>query len=141
MAHPSEPRLKSSFYFYHYSHFPLNKLYLLPHSFNYNKALWYDYLTYIDTHCPPPSNFITLSFSEATHTSTKLLNDAATSAIPFGSINHPASSEVADAVAKRRKAFAKAHYSEEDRQHYIATSRYFQLILPVKVAKDVSGRE
>ena len=75
-----------------------------PPSFNYNKACWDDYLTYIDTHCPPPSNFITLSLSEATHTFTKLLNDAATSAIPFDSINCPAkawwSSEVTDAVAK-----------------------------------------
>ena len=81
-----------------------------PPSFNYNKARWDEYLTYIDTHCPTPSNFTTLSLSEATHTFTKLLNDAATSAIPFGSINRPAkawwSPEVADAVAKRRKAFA-----------------------------------
>ena len=60
-----------------------------PPSFNYNKARWDDYLTYIDTHCPPPSNFTTLSLSKATHTFTKLLNDAATSVIPFGSINCP----------------------------------------------------
>ena len=71
----------------------------------------------IDTHCPTPSNFTTLSLSEATHTFTKLLNDAATSSIPFGSINRPAkawwSPEVADAVAKRRKAFAKTHCSKK----------------------------
>ena len=95
-------------------------------SFNYNKSRWDDYLTYIDTHSPPPSNFATFSLSEATHTFTKLLNDLATSAIPFGSINRPAkawwSSEVADAVAKSQKAFAKAHCSEENRQNYIATS-------------------
>ena len=86
-----------------------------------------------------PSNFITLSLSEATHTFTKLLNDAATSAIPFGSINCPAkawwSSEVADAIAKRRKAFAKAHCSEEDRQHYIATSRYTSTVITKAKAK------
>ena len=46
-----------------------------PPSFNYNKARWDEYLTYIDTHCPIPSNFTTLSLSEATHTFTKLLND------------------------------------------------------------------
>ena len=78
-----------------------------PPSFNYNKTRWDDYLTYIDTHCPTPSNFTTLSLSEATHTFTKLLNDAATSAIPFGSINRPAkawwSPEVADAVAKHQR--------------------------------------
>ena len=99
----------------------INSIHLLP-SFNYNKVRWDDYLTYIGTHCPPPSNFTTLSLSETTQTFTKLLNDAATSAIPFGSINRPAKawwySEVAHAVAKRRKAFAKAHCSEEDRQHY-----------------------
>ena len=58
----------------------------------------------------------------------KSSNDAATFAIPFGSINRLAkawwSSEVADAVAKRQKAFAKAHCSEDDRQHYISISRY-----------------
>ena len=74
-----------------------------PPSFNYNKTRWDNYLTYIDTHCP--SNFTTLSLCEATHIFTKLLNDAATSAIPFGSINRPAkawwSPEVEDAVAKR----------------------------------------
>ena len=108
-------------------------------SFNYNKARWDEYLTYIDTHCPTPSNFTTLSLSETTHTFTKLLNDAATSAIPFGSINRPAkawwSPEVADAVAKRRKAFAKAHCSEEDRQHYITTSRYTYTVINKAKAK------
>ena len=90
---------------------PLINSFHRPPSFNYNKARWDDYLTYIDTHCPTPSNFTTLSLSEATHTFTKLLNDAATSAIPFGSINCPAkawwSSEVADAVAKRRTLFQR----------------------------------
>ena len=65
---------------------PLINSFHRPPSFNYNKSRWDDYLTYIDTHCPTPSNFTTLSLSEATHTFTKLLNDAATSAIPFGSI-------------------------------------------------------
>ena len=67
----------------------INSIHHLP-SFNYNKARWDNYLTYIDTHCPTPSNFTTLSVSEATHTFTKLLNDAATSAILFDSINRPA---------------------------------------------------
>ena len=67
MADSFGPRLRSSSYLYHYSHFPLNYLYPLPPSFNYSKARWDEYLTYIDTHCPPPFNFITLSLSEATH--------------------------------------------------------------------------
>ena len=53
--------------------------------------------------------------------------------------NRPAkawwSPEVADAVAKRRKAFAKAHCSEEDRQHYIATSRYTSTVISKAKAK------
>ena len=139
MADPSGPRLRSSSYLYHYSHFPLINSIHRPSSFNYNKARWDDHFTYIDTHCPPSSNFTTLSLSEATHTFTKLLNDAATSAIPFGIINRPTkawwSSEVADAVAKRRKTFAKAHCSEEDRQHYIATSRYTSTVITKAKAK------
>ena len=118
---------------------PLTNSFHRPPSFNYNKARWDDYLTSIDTHCPTPSSFTTLSLSEATHTFTKLLNDAATSAIFFGRINRPAkawwSPEVADAVAKRRKAFAKAHCSEEDRQHYIATSRYTSTVISKAKAK------
>ena len=38
----------------------INSIHRLPPSFNYNKARWDDYLTYIDTHYPP-SNFTTLS--------------------------------------------------------------------------------
>ena len=40
-----------------------------------------------------------------------------------------------NAVAKRRKAFAKAHCSEEDRQHYIATSRYTSTVINKVKAK------
>ena len=72
-------------------------------------------------------------------TKTKLLNDAATSAILFGSINRPAkawwSPEVADAIAKRRKVFAKAHCSEEDRQNYISISRYTATVISKAKAK------
>ena len=139
MANPSGPRLRSSSYLYYYFHFPLINSSHRPPLFNYDKARWDDYLTYIDTHCPPPSNFTTLFLSEATHTFTKLLNDAATSAIPFGNINRPTkawwSSEVADAVAKRRKAFAKAHCYEEDCQHYIAIFRYTSTVITKAKAK------
>ena len=113
--------------------FPLFNSISRPPSFNYNNARWENYLTYIDTHCPAllPLIFATLSLSEATHTFTKLLNDAATATIPFGSINCKAwwSSKVADAVAKHRKAFAKAHCSEEDRQNYIFISRYIFTVI------------
>ena len=64
----------------------------------------------------------------AGHLVPKLLNNTAASTIPFGNINLPAkawwSPEIAEAIAKRRKAFARAHCSEKDRQNYIAISRY-----------------
>ena len=142
MADPSRPRFRSSSYPINSITIPTSSLinsFHRPPSFNYNKAHWDDYLTYIDTHCPPPSNFTTLSLSEATHTFTKLLNNAATSAISFGSINRPAkawwSSEIADAVAKRRKAFAKAHCFEEDLQNYISINRYTSTVINKAKAK------
>ena len=63
------------------------------------------------------------SLSEATYTFTKLLNNTAASTIPFGNINRPAkawwSPEIAEVIAKRRKAFERAHCSEKDRQNYV----------------------
>ena len=53
--------------------------------------------------------------------------NAAKSSIPFGHIKrHPKvwwSAEVVEAVSERRKAFAAAHRSDEDRQAYISASR------------------
>ena len=49
------------------------------------------------------------------------------SSIPFGRIKRPPkawwSAEVEEAVGERRKAFATAHRSDEDRQAYISASR------------------
>ena len=102
-------------------------------SFNYNKARCYEYLSYIDTHCPPPSSFTTLSLSKPTHTFTKLLNDTAASVISFSIINRPAkawwSPKIADAVAKRRKSFAMAHCSKEDCQNYITILSYTSTVI------------
>ena len=141
MADPPGSRLRSSFYLYHYSPLTsplINSIHRPPHLTTI-KLAGTIILLILKTHCPTPSNFIKLSLSEATHTFTKLLNDAATSAIPLGSINRPTkawwSSEVADAVAKRQKAFAKAHCSEENRQHNIATSRYTSTVISKAKAK------
>ena len=53
--------------------------------------------------------------------------NAAKSSIPFGHIKRPPkawwSDEVESAVSERRKAFAAAHRSDEDRQAYISASR------------------
>ena len=49
--------------------------------------------------------------------------NAAKSSIPFGRIKRPPkawwSAEVEQAVGERRRAFATAHRSDEDRQAYI----------------------
>ena len=53
--------------------------------------------------------------------------NAAKSSIPFGRIKRPPkawwSAEMEQAVGERRKAFATAHRSDEDRQAYISASR------------------
>ena len=58
---------------------------------------------------------------------TSLTLNAVKSSIPFGRIKcHPIawwSAEVEDAVSERRKAFATAHKSDEDRHAYISASR------------------
>ena len=83
MAHPSRTSAQMIFLsiFITIAIFPLINSIHRPPSFNYNKACWDNYLTYIDTHFPPPFNSTTLSLSEATHTFTKFLNDAAL--LPF----------------------------------------------------------
>ena len=58
---------------------------------------------------------------------TSLAVNAAKSSIPFSRIKRPPkawwSAEVESAVSERRKAFAAAHRSDEDRQAYISASR------------------
>ena len=58
---------------------------------------------------------------------TSLALNAAKSSIPFDRIKRPSkawwSAEVEEAVSERRKAFAAAHRSDEDRQAYISASR------------------
>ena len=53
--------------------------------------------------------------------------NAAKSSIPFGRIKRPPkawwSAEVEQAISERRRAFATAHRSDEDRQAYISASR------------------
>ena len=76
-------------------------------------------------------NFLFLKSPTPLSNSSMMLPLMPNSAISFGSINRFAkawwSSEVADAVVKRRKAFAKCHCFEADRQNYISISRYAPL--------------
>ena len=59
--------------------------------------------------------------------------NAAKSSIPFGRIKHHPkawwSAEVEEGVSERRKAFAAAHKSDEDRQAYIAASRHASSVI------------
>ena len=80
---------------------------------------------YFDSHCPSAEEYSSLSSAAALFTSLAL--NAAKSSIPFGCIKRPPkawwSAEVEQAVSERRKAFATAHRSGEDRQAYISASR------------------
>ena len=94
-------------------------------SFNFQKACWDDFAIYFDFHCPSAEEYLSLSSAAALFTSLAL--NAAKSIIPFGCIKRPPkawwSAEVESAVSERRKAFAAAHRSDEDRQAYISASR------------------
>ena len=98
-----------------------------PPSFNFQKACWNGFASYIDSHCPSAEEYSSLSLPSAAALFTSLTLNAAKSSIPFGRIKHPPkawwSPEVEQAVSERRKAFAAAHRSDEDRQAYISASR------------------
>ena len=98
-----------------------------PPSFNFQRAHWDDFVFYFDSHCPSVEEYSSLSLSSAAALFTSLALNAAKSSVPFGHIKcHPKawwSAEVKDAVSERRKAFAAAHRSDEDRQAYVSNSR------------------
>ena len=98
-----------------------------PPYFNFQKARWDDFASYFDFHCPSAEEYSSLSLSSAAALFTFLALNAAKSSIPFSRIKrHPKawwSAEVEGAVSERRKAFAAAHRSDEDRQAYISASR------------------
>ena len=97
-----------------------------PPSFNFQKACWDGFAFYIDSHCPSAEKYLSLFLSSAATLFTSLALNAAKSSIPFGRIKRPPkawwSDEVEGAVRERRKAFAAAHRSDEDRQAYISAS-------------------
>ena len=99
----------------------------VPLSFNFQKARWDGFASYFDSHCPSAEEYSSLSLSSAAALFTSLTLNAAISSIPFGRIKRPPkawwSAEVEQAVSERRKAFAAAHRSDEDRQAYISASR------------------
>ena len=98
-----------------------------PLSFNFQKARWDDFTSYFDFHCPSAEEYSSLSLSSAAALFSSLVVNAAKFCIPFGRIKRPSkawwSAEVESAVSERRKAFAAAQRSDEDRQAYISASR------------------
>ena len=98
-----------------------------PPSFNFQKARWDDFASYIDSHCPSAEEYSSLSLFSAAALFTSLALNATKSSIPFGRIKPHSkawwSVEVEDAVCERRKDFATAHRSDKDRQAYISASR------------------
>ena len=106
---------------------PVYRPYERPPSFNFQKARWDGFAFYFDSHCPSAEEYLSLSLSSAAALFTSLALNAAKSSIPFGRIKrHPKawwSAEVEQAVNEKRKAFAAAHRSDEDRQAYISASR------------------
>ena len=95
-----------------------------PPSFNFQKARWDGFASYFDSHCPSAEEYSSLSLSSAATLFTSLTLNVTKSSIPFGRIKRPPkswwSAEVEEAVNERRKAFAAAHRSDEDRQAYIS---------------------
>ena len=108
-----------------------------PLSFNFQKACWDDFAFYFDSHCLSAEEYSSLSSTAALFTSLAL--NAAKSSIPFGRIKRPPkawwSAEVEGAVSEKRKAFAAAHRSNEDRQAYITASRRASSVIAKAKAK------
>ena len=104
-----------------------------PPSFNFQKACWDGFASYIDSHCPSAEEYSSLSLSSAAALFTSLALNPAKSSIPFDRIKRPPkawwSAEVKEAVSERRKAFAAAHRSDEDRQAYISASRHVSSVI------------
>ena len=102
-----------------------------PPSFNFQKSRWDDFASYFDSHCPSAEEYSSLSSAAALFTSLAL--NVAKSSIPFGHIKRPPkawwSAEVEEAISERRKAFAAAHRSDENRQAYISASRHASSVI------------
>ena len=88
--------------------------------FNFQKARWDDFVSFFDSHCPTAEEYSSLSLFSAAALFTSLALNAAKSSISFGRIKRPPkawwSAKVESVVSERRKVFAAAHRSDEDRQ-------------------------
>ena len=97
-----------------------------PPKFNYKKASWDVYQSYIAEHLPS-LDFDTLNIHKAAHSFSLFLVEAAKASIPFGRLGRSPkawwSQEAQSAVQERRRARSVAHRSESYRLRYIDASR------------------
>ena len=102
-------------------------------SFNFPKAHWDGFASYFDSHFASAEEYSSISLSSAAVLFTSLALNAAKSSIFFDHIKRPPkvwwSAEVESAVSEKRKAFAAAHRSDEDRQAYISASRHASSVI------------
>ena len=96
-------------------------------SFNYKKAHWDVFQDRVSSLCPDPETYSSFSLSEAATSFSSVLLEAAKSSIPYGRTRQSPkawwSPELDELVRERRKAYRKAHQSEEHRQAYLTASR------------------
>ena len=97
-----------------------------PPKFNYNKASWDVYQSYIAEHLPS-LDVDALNIHQAARSFFLFLLEAAKASIPFGRLGRSpkawCSQEAESAVRERRRARSVAHRSESHRLRYIDTSR------------------
>ena len=94
----------------------------------------------LDSHHPPAEKYLSLSLSSAAVLFTSIMTlNVANSFIPFGRIKHHfkawRSAEVQGAIIERRKAFATAHKSDENRQAYISAFRRASSVIAIAKAE------
>ena len=96
-----------------------------PPKFNYKKASWDIYQSYIAEHFPS-LDFDPLNIHQAAHSFSLFLVEAAKASIPFGRLGRSPkawwSQEAESAVRERRRARSVAHRSESHRLRYIDAS-------------------
>ena len=104
-----------------------------PPSFDFQKARRDDFAIYFHSHCPSSKEYSALFLSSAAALTTSLTLSATKSSIHFGRIKRQLqtwwSTELEEAVSERRKAFAGAHRSDEDRQASISAFRHVSSVI------------
>ena len=102
------------------------------------KARWVDFALYIDSHCSSPNEYFSLSSAAASY----LFGTECGQIFDSFLQRHRRpqtwlSSEVEEAVRKRREAFASAHRSDKEQHAYISAARHGLSIIVQSRGKDM----